>query len=199
MYDSGLESVISMLLGFSVVFFVLIVAIAVVTIIAQWKMFQKAGRPGWAAIVPFYNGWVLYEIVWGKGWWFFAWAGIMIVANMIPFIGWLLSLACSLIFGISVAKAYGQPWAFGIGIMCVPFVFYLMLAFGKAQYIKPFSPWDMGFDGWWNDNVTPYESRSGMAQQVSHMSNSDTVDFASLSEEEQREAFRKKMEERHNQ
>lgn len=38
-------------------------------IIPMWKIFQKAGRPGWAAIVPVYNNWVLFEItVFRAGW-----------------------------------------------------------------------------------------------------------------------------------
>ena len=43
-------------------------AISVLLIVAMWKIFQKAGKPGWAAIVPFYNSYVMYEITWGSGW-----------------------------------------------------------------------------------------------------------------------------------
>ena len=45
-------------------------AVAVLGIVAMWKIFEKAGEPGWAAIIPFYNAYVLFKITWGNGWMF---------------------------------------------------------------------------------------------------------------------------------
>ena len=53
---------------FILMFILVIFAICIVMIIAEWKLFKKAGQPGWAAIVPFYNAYVLTKITWGNGW-----------------------------------------------------------------------------------------------------------------------------------
>lgn len=47
-----------------IVMFVFILAIAILVIVAMWKIFQKAGEPGWKAIIPFYNSYTMYKIVW---------------------------------------------------------------------------------------------------------------------------------------
>ena len=44
------------------------IAIAVLIAAGMWKVFVKAGQPGWAAIIPFYNTYILFKITWGKGW-----------------------------------------------------------------------------------------------------------------------------------
>ena len=55
---------------FILMFILVVFAICIVMIIAEWKLFKKAGQPGWAAIVPFYNAYVLTKITWGNGWLF---------------------------------------------------------------------------------------------------------------------------------
>ena len=47
---------------FSLIFFVVELAIITVMIVATWKLYKKAGEPGWAAIVPFYNSYIMYKI-----------------------------------------------------------------------------------------------------------------------------------------
>jgi len=97
-------------------------AVAVVVIAGMWKVFTKAGEPGWAAIVPIYNGIVLLKIAGKPVWW--------IILFLIPVVSFIIAIIVS----IEVAKKFGQGTGYGIGLAFLPFVFYPMLGFGAAQY-----------------------------------------------------------------
>jgi hypothetical protein len=97
-------------------------AFAVLMIAATWKVFVKAGEPGWAAIVPIYNFIVLLKIAGKPMWW--------IILLLIPFVN--LIVAIILIF--SLAKNFGKGGGFAIGLLLLPPVFYPMLAWGDARY-----------------------------------------------------------------
>jgi hypothetical protein len=104
---------------------VYIVAI-VVAIAATWKIYKKAGRPGWASIVPFYNLYVLLKIVGRPGWW--------LLLFLIPFVNVIVLIIVS----IDMAKSFGKSTVFGVvGLFLFSFIGYLMLGFGSAQYVGP--------------------------------------------------------------
>lgn len=69
-FNSEAATVLSAMMGFIVVFAVIALAVGVLVIVAMWKMFEKAGEPGWASLIPFYNAYVLFKISWGNGWYF---------------------------------------------------------------------------------------------------------------------------------
>lgn len=94
---------------------------------AWWKVFEKAGKPGWAAIVPIYNVVVLLEIAGRPVWW--------VILLFIP----LVNLAVSVIIGIDVAKAFGKGTGFGVGLALLGFIFYPILGFGDATYQRGMS------------------------------------------------------------
>ena len=100
-------------------------AFGLVLIIAMWKIFTKAGKPGWAAIIPFYNTWVLLEIVGRPGWW--------LVLYFIPFV----NLVMAIIVLFDLAKSFGKSGGFAIGMLLLPYIFFPILGFGKAQYQGP--------------------------------------------------------------
>ena len=102
-----------------------IIAITVIYIAAQWRIYQKAGKPGWAAIIPIYNVIVLMEII-GKPWW---WLLLLLIpgVNMI-FAIWATNL---------LSKSFGQGVGFTIGLLVLSFIFYPMLAFGNYEYKGP--------------------------------------------------------------
>lgn len=104
------------------IFGILYLAVIVMLVASMWKMFVKAGRPGWAAIVPIYNLIVLLDIA-GKPMWWFLLMGIPVVNLIILF----------LVTG-EIAKAFGKSAGFGIGLLFLPFIFYPMLGFGEATY-----------------------------------------------------------------
>ena len=89
------------------------------------KLFVKAGKPGWAAIVPIYNIIVLLEVVGKPLWW--------IVLLLIP----IVNIVIFILISIQLAKAFGKDTGYGIGLFLIPFVFYPLLGFGSAQYVGP--------------------------------------------------------------
>ena len=90
-----------------------------------WKLFDKAGKPGWAALVPIYNMVVFLQIVGKPVWW--------IVLMFIPVVSFVIAIMLS----ISLAERFGKGTGFGIGIALLGFVFVPMLAFGDAEYLPP--------------------------------------------------------------
>lgn len=97
-------------------------AVLLILIISMWKIFTKAGKPGWAAIVPIYNIIVLLEIVCKPIWWF--------ILLLIP----LVNIIVLIIVLIELAKRFGKGVGFAIGMLILPFIFYPMLAFGDSKY-----------------------------------------------------------------
>jgi hypothetical protein len=102
------------------------VAIIILLCAAQWKIYEKAGYPGWAALIPFYNIYVLLKIVGKPGWWLI-WF-LVPIANIIVAI-WITNL---------LSKSFGKDEGFTIGLILLGIVFYPILGFGNAQYIGPY-------------------------------------------------------------
>ena len=93
--------------------------------VSMWKIFVKAGQPGWAAIIPIYNAYILTKIV-GRPWW---WLLLM----LIPFV----NIVIAIILAIDLAKSFGKGGGFAVGLILLGFVFYPILAFGDARYQGP--------------------------------------------------------------
>jgi hypothetical protein len=109
---------------------VLVVALAIFAIIAMWRVFVKAGKPGWAAIIPIYNTWLLAEIGGKPNWW-----GLYPFLGLVPFIGWLAAIVVGIVICIGVAQNFGKSQLFGVlGLGIFGFVGFPMLAFGSATY-----------------------------------------------------------------
>lgn len=97
--------------------------ILVLYIASMWVVFTKAGKPGWAAIIPIYNIIVLLEIVGKPIWW-------IILVIILPFIFgiWMLNL---------LSKSFGKGVGFTLGLIFLGFIFFPILAFGDAKYNGP--------------------------------------------------------------
>lgn len=100
-------------------------AVIVLVYAGLWKIFVKAGKPGWAAIVPIYNIIVLIEIV-GKPTIWVLW--LLIPCVNIVFAVWLYNL---------LSKSFGKTEGYTVGMILLPFVFIPMLGFGDAKYLGP--------------------------------------------------------------
>ena len=100
-------------------------AVIVFLIASMWKIFTKAGQPGWACIVPIYNIYVLTQIVGRPAWW--------IVLYFIP----VVSIVVAIIMSIDLAKSFGKGAGFGLGLAFLSFIFYPILGFGSSQYVGP--------------------------------------------------------------
>lgn len=110
---SGVASIISL------VFYVIM-------IIGNWKIFEKAGEAGWKSIIPFLNTYIMFKIVYGSGWKF--------LLIFVPILGEVLAIT----YCFRLAQAYGKGTGFGIGMLLLSPIFYLILAFdNKAQYQGP--------------------------------------------------------------
>ena len=109
----------------SIVYMLVVLAIAIVVLVGMWKVFEKAGKPGWGAIVPFYNLYCLFEMSFGNGWLF--------LLTFVPCVGAIMTI----IMWVKLAMAFDKGVAFGIGILFFSFIFIPMLGFGDAQYVGP--------------------------------------------------------------
>lgn len=96
---------------------------AIVVIAGAWKTFEKAGKPGWAVIVPIYNIIVMLEIAGKPLWW--------VILLMIPCVQFVVGI----IVAIAFAKAFGKSEIFGLGLAFLGFIFFPILGFGDAKYI----------------------------------------------------------------
>ncbi len=104
---------------------IIYLAIIILIIASFWMVFSKAGKPGWAAIIPIYNIIVMLQIV-GRPWWW-------ILLMFIPIVG----LVIAIIVSIDMAKSFGKGAGFGIGLALLGFIFYPILGFGSAKYQGP--------------------------------------------------------------
>lgn len=119
-------------LMFSGVFFVIWLAFIVAVLGGMWKVFTKAGQPGWAALVPIYNIYVLTQIVGRPAWWV-----VLPFASVIPVVGWIVALGSEIILMNDLSKSYGKDTGFTIGLVILPPVFIPILGWGQAQYVGP--------------------------------------------------------------
>lgn len=111
--------------GFGAGMLIFCLVVLVITYAGLWKMFVKAGKPGWAAIIPIYNSVVMIEIV-GKPMIWILW--LIIPCVNIVFSVWLLNL---------LSKSFGKSEGYTVGMIVLPFVFFPLLGFGDARYIGP--------------------------------------------------------------
>jgi hypothetical protein len=116
----------SFTLFFSPAFIICWLAIAIFLLAAQWKIYTKAGQPGWACIIPIYNVYIMLKIV-GKPWW---WLLLMLIPflNLIYAI-WMINM---------LSKSFGKDEGFTVGLLLLAVIFYPILGFGSAKYLGPF-------------------------------------------------------------
>lgn len=120
--SSGDTAAATGLLALMGVYYVVVLIVAVLAIVAMWKIFTKAGKPGWASIVPIYNTIVLLEIVGRPAWW--------VLLLFIPFV----NLIILVIVMLDLAKSFGQGMGFALGLIFLTTIFMLILGFGSQTY-----------------------------------------------------------------
>ena len=121
-YDAAYAAAAS---GVSAVYVILSQAISVLTLVAMWKLFVKAGKAGWKCLIPFYNTYCLYDIAWGNGWLF--------LLMFVP----CVNVVVGIMMLFKLAKAFGQGTGFGFGLLFLNTIFILILGFGSAEYVGP--------------------------------------------------------------
>jgi hypothetical protein len=108
--------------GLGIGFTVVMLLVALVLVVAMWKIFEKAGKPGWASLIPVYNLIVLMEIAGKPAWW--------VVLFFIPFVNFVVAI----MLGIAVAKNFGKSTGFGLGLAFLGVIFAPILAWGDSRY-----------------------------------------------------------------
>jgi hypothetical protein len=109
---------------FLLIFLLFFFVLAVVVIAGLWKVFTKAGQPGWAAIIPILNAYILIKVAGKPGWW--------LLLYLVP----IVSIVIAIMVIVGVARNFGKDVGFVLGLIFLPFIFYPILGFGSAQY-KP--------------------------------------------------------------
>jgi hypothetical protein len=107
----------------SLVISVLMLALCIGIIAGVWKVFSKAGKPGWACLIPIYNVIVLLQII-GRPWWW-------LVLLLVPIVGIIVAVMVS----IELAKSFGKGAGFGIGLALLGPIFFPILGFGNDRYL----------------------------------------------------------------
>lgn len=121
-YDDAWDIIGGMFAGTSLLIWLAITALGV---IALWFIFSKAGEPGWAAIVPLYNTYILYKITWGNGWLF--------LLLLIP----IANIVIGIITAVYLGQAFKKSGGFIVGLVLLPIVFMPILGFGSSKYVGP--------------------------------------------------------------
>jgi len=116
-----MEDFIGMLMGWTAM--VVYIGVIIVTIMGMWRVFEKAGQPGWAAIIPFYNIYILLKIANKPGWW--------LLLYFIP----LVNIVIAIIVMISLARNFEKDAGYALGLIFLPFIFYPILGLGDAEYV----------------------------------------------------------------
>jgi hypothetical protein len=115
-------SIGDVLAGLGILLFVFFLVFALVPLIGLWKVFEKAGEPGWAAIVPIYNIYLMVKISGNSP--------LFVLLLLIPLVNLLVGIKVM----IDLADKFGKGVGYALGMMFLPFVFFPMLGFGSARY-----------------------------------------------------------------
>lgn len=106
-------------------YLMILLVLMVIYIIANWRIYTKAGQPGWGAIIPFYSQYLLFKIAWGNGWLF--------LLMFVP----IVNAVVGLITLYKLCVAFGHGVGFFFGMFFLSPIFTLILAFGSSEYQGP--------------------------------------------------------------
>ena len=136
------------MMGMVIVIMAILFLVGIFVMVCLWIIYSKAKQPGWAILIPIYNLIVLLKIV-GRPVSWLAWVFQVIFfeflfifsQNIITLLLFVLSIITALVFNVIItnglSKSFGKDAGFTVGLIFLPFVFYPLLAFGKAEYIGP--------------------------------------------------------------
>lgn len=135
--DYNVETILSGIIGIAVIVFLLFLPLIILEIIALWKLFKKAGKPGWASIVPIYNSWVLIEIAGLNWWWFLLSISTSIVTlleiDALTSIAAIASIICSFNCYYNISKKFNKDTTFSVFAGIFNFIFVLILGLSKKE------------------------------------------------------------------
>ena len=100
-------------------------AVFVAIVASWWKVFTKGGQPGWGALIPVYNLYLILKMIGRPGWW--------LLLLFIP----VVNVVVAIVITHGISKSFGKGIPFTIGLMFLPFIFYPILAWSDAVYTEP--------------------------------------------------------------
>lgn len=124
MYNTE-EMALAAFAGAYVVLLVISLIASLFMVVCLWKIYSKAGKPGWGSIVPLYNTYLLFEIAMGNGWLF--------LLSLVPFV----NIVIGIMVYFKLAGSFGKSAAYAFGLLFLPIIFFPMLAFGNTKYYGP--------------------------------------------------------------
>ena len=148
--------------GSMMVFFgIFVLAYYLLMVIASWKIFKKAGEPGWKSLIPIYNAYILYKIVGMKKWFWItllvafvgsivtsamgfdsqnldnnSFTGTNLVAFLIMIAISIFAVCVEIVYSMRTAKIFGHGLGYTLGLIFLQSLFWLILGFGKSKYDK---------------------------------------------------------------
>lgn len=127
-YNYDVSNIDSSIFGAAMLgYLAVLLVVYILVVIAMWKVFTKAGKPGWASLIPVYNMVVMYQIVGLNPW--------LLLLYLIPFVNWIAALVLSIMLNVKLAKVFGKSTGFAIGLIFLNPIFLLILGFGDAKYV----------------------------------------------------------------
>ena len=147
-------ALIALIMGFGFCAMVIGFIVVVILVVTNWRIYTKAGQPGWASIVPIYNLFVMMDIIRKPR----SWAVIILalgvfgsmltamqpaagsdqdpnlIISLIQIVVSFVSIYYSVRLLRELARVFGQGVGFTLGLLFLPFIFYPILAFGGSQY-----------------------------------------------------------------
>ncbi len=174
-YDYDKEDLVNDMIGLAGVMVVVALIIGLISLvfsiysfIVLWKIFVKAGEPGWAVFVPFYNMYVLYKITWGNGWMF-----LTTFLALIPIVGAIAVLVMTIITYVKLAKSFGKEGGFAVGLIFLNIIFLSILAFDKSEYLG------VPKDNNTANNNNSFNDNSGTTSNMANISSGDETFYCS--------------------
>ena len=134
-------TVVAAALGVLGILLIPVLIAAILVIIAKFKMYKKAGEEGWKCLIPYYNTWTECKFVGLNTNWVWILLGTTLIsgffedAAIISLAASIITLYFNVLLSVSVAQSFGKDTGFGIGLLFLPFVFYPIIGFGKAEYV----------------------------------------------------------------
>lgn len=127
--DAAIESVVNAIAGFIVAYVAIALIFSLIYAIAEWRLFSKAGCPGWAIFVPVYNTYCLFRLLFGKGWLF--------LLLLVPIVNFFVLLILPFRLGAVFSDGVGSAFGLGLGFLFMPALFILLVGFGPFDYSGP--------------------------------------------------------------
>lgn len=128
MIDAG--PMVAAAMGMVIIASIVTLAVAILMIVAQWRIFTKAGEKGWKCLIPIYNMVVLFKII-GLS----PWLLLIYLLAWIPVVGSIAVVILSIISMVKLGQAFGKSAGFIVGLIFLGPIFLLILGFGKAEYV----------------------------------------------------------------